>query len=735
VKPLKISHLSAGFVALVAIMAVTLASYMSHELEGIVGTIQAREQLAAQQEIDEALQAMDSEVQRTAKNLADWDETRQQLVFSEFYAYWRDNRVRDAGMVPDTVDVVALYDQSGRLLGGNLPNDPMPTQIAVTGLPAYHLMSGNPPDHGHEHAAYFRAVYADPGEQIVLGYLGLKLDLLGELARTRQFRFASPAGVDQADATPVFAKLGDLAKHIRYELKPNPSLQLIREIFQKEMLHLLIFVIAILSAATYLLHRVMVRPLLAISREIDALHTSLDKPGDQSLSHARMPVMELENVRRSFNNYRSRLAELHNSLEQSSRDFYDQAHHDALTGTYNRRAFEEDWRDSDMLDRWEECALLLFDCDHFKAINDTYGHAVGDEVIKAIAQCLESSLRTDDILYRLGGDEFATILPNTSRDRAKAVADRCLEQVLGHDFRQHGLTEPVSISIGVAFMDSHIEKLALSELQKRADLAMYAAKRPGSGKVIFYHEELGEVASLVASRSVSGVFQALQDPTLVEMHYQGIMRLPEAEKEYVEALARIRFEGHLLAPGDIFPIIQARRLDAEFDLAIIQAVQRDMDNGRLPAEMGVSINVSAPGIVHSKIVDALLALRQARMGRKIVIEITETALITQMSVASSHIQKLRDAGCLVALDDFGSGYSSLRYLSSMPVDLVKFDISMVRLLEHANPQQQITAEMARMVKNAGYRIVAEGIETQAMLEKVRQIGFDYAQGYYFGKPA
>jgi diguanylate cyclase (GGDEF)-like protein len=736
VKPFRISHLSVGFVALVGAMSVALALYMNHELEGISETISARERLAAGKEVREALQAMQAEAQHIAGSLAEWDETRQQLAFSEYYALWRDTRVKDSGMVPETVDRVSLYDKQGTILAPNPDNDPIPARLNLDRLPGYLLMSSDPPEHGHPHVAYFRPVYADPSGQVLLGFVGVKFDLMGELTRTRQFRYADITRIQAPKEGNHLTDLMHLVESIQYEVPKNPSLQLIHEVFKKELIHLLLFVIIILSIASFLLHRVMIRPLLAISREIDSLQGASSNLGSGLMAARNMPVLELENVRRSFNNYQSRLAELHSNLEQSSQDFYLQAHHDALSGAHNRRAFEEDWRDSEALERCDRCALVLFDCDHFKAINDTYGHAAGDEVIKALAICLEKSLRSGDRLYRLGGDEFATVLPDADREIAQAIAERCLEKVVAHDFKQYGLSEPVSISIGVAFAECGTHQMALGELQKRADLAMYAAKRPGSAKIVFYHDELGEVAALVANRSVSGVYQAIQDSTLIEMHYQAIMRLPETEKEYVEALARIRFEGHLLSPADIFSIVQARRLDAEFDLAIIETVQRDMQHGRLPVGQGVSINVSAPGIVHAKVVDALLALREAEPGRKIVIEITETALITQMEVASAHIRQLRTAGCLIALDDFGSGYSSLRYLSSMPVDLVKFDISMTRLLEHSDPQQAlITAEVAAMVKNAGYRIVAEGVETQAMLDRIKQIGFHYAQGYFFGKPS
>ena len=733
-KPLKISHLSVGFVALVAVMALALAVYMTHELNDIGESVQARERQAAAEEIREALLAMDQEAQRIASSLAEWDETRQQLAFDEYYELWRDHRVKSSGRLPATVHTVALYGKAGNILRPNLVDDPLPSRLPHDRLPIYLFMSGAAPDHGHQHLAYFRPVHADPSGKVLMGYVGIKFDLLDELVRTRKFRFADITSIHAPGKSTILASLDKLAQSIVFQVRSNPSLELIQEVFQKELINLLIFVIVILSIASYLLHRVMIRPLLAISREIDTLRGTSDRRGGKLMPEVRMPVVELENVRRSFNNYQNRLAELHSNLEQTSLDFYEQARHDALTGVYNRRAFEEDWHD--VCDESDRCALLLFDCDYFKTINDTYGHAVGDEVIKGIGYCLEKALRSGDRLYRLGGDEFATVLPDADDEVAQAIAERCQEHVQNHDFRQIGLAEPVSFSIGIALADHRVERLGLSEMQKRADLAMYAAKRPASRKIVFYHCGLDEVAALVANKLVSNVYQAIQEPNLIELHYQAIVRLPEMETEYVEALARIRIGDGLIFPGDIFPIVQARRLDAEFDLAVLRAVELDMSNGRLVAGQGVSINISAAGIVHSKVVDALFALRRSEQGRKIVIEITETALITQMAVASSHIQQLREAGFVVALDDFGSGYSSLRYLTTMPVDLVKFDISMIRLLEHENRREYfITGGIAALVKASGYKIVAEGIETREILEKAKNIGFDYAQGYLFDRPS
>jgi len=211
--------------------------------------------------------------------------------------------------------------------------------------------------------------------------------------------------------------------------------------------------------------------------------------------------------------------------------------------------------------------------------------------------------------------------------------------------------------------------------------------------------------------------------------------MPMQQKEYVEALTRIRDGNDLIRPDSIFPIVQARNLDAEFDLAVLRAVEMDMESGRLPAGQGVSINLSAPGIVNSKVIAASVELVRRHSGRKIVVEITETALISQMETATAHIRQLQDAGALVALDDFGSGYSSLRYLASMPVDIVKFDISMIRLLETGDSRQKlIVEEIAGMVRTAGYDMVAEGVETREQLDMVIGMGFTHVQGYYFGKP-
>lgn len=731
-KPQSISRLAGLFVLLVASFILLLGGYMWLEMERVSSEIRGREEQNAHSEVVEGLAEMQHRAKSMAQALALWDETRQQLSFTEYYSLWRDTRTRDAGMISDEVEAVALYDKHGHILAPARPDRPMLAQ-----LPNQVLQGGNfallRQENGRSHFSIFLPVHADPEHRILLGYIGIKSDFMAELRRARAYQFADLAHLRMDLSEGSSLNLEQAIDHLHFSTRQNPDLASFHDLFRAALIRLVIVILFLLLLAAWLLGRLLVRPLHALSEEID----NLREPGG-SLPHkpaqaSPLPILELENVRRSFNDYQARLSELHSDLEQNSRDFYDQARRDALTGAFNRRAFDEDWKTLGEDRRLGRVALLLFDCDHFKAINDTYGHQVGDLVIQNIANALHAALRANDRMYRLGGDEFATILRDADTQHAESVAERCIEHVLGQDFRQYGMSEPTTISIGIALSEG--DGMTLHELQKRADLAMYTAKRPGSRKLVFYSEDMGGMAALVGNKEISAVFQAIENPELIELHYQSVMRLPMAQKEYVEALTRIRFEGELIGPGAIFPIVQARNLDMEFDLAVLRALNRDLTLGRLPAGLGVSVNLSAPSVVNSKVVDALLELIRAHPERKIVAEITETALITQIEVASDNIRRLRDAGCLVALDDFGSGYSSLRYLTTMPVDLVKFDISMVRLLDSGERRQQLMMEdISNLVLTAGYQMVAEGVETRELLDMVIRLGFSHAQGYYFDKP-
>jgi diguanylate cyclase (GGDEF)-like protein len=449
-----------------------------------------------------------------------------------------------------------------------------------------------------------------------------------------------------------------------------------------------------------------------------------------------MRISELENIRRSLYDYQLQLRELHGSMEHQNREFHSQARQDALTGCHNRRAYEEDWERfrQELKTEPQGVAFLLFDCDRFKTINDTYGHAKGDRVLSIIADALVMALRANDRLYRLGGDEFATFLSRTTPAQANQIAQRCQSLLDAADFGNLGINEPVGISIGIAFCAA--DRLEhVNDLPKQADIAMYTAKQPGRARIALYGEDTERASqTLVASRETSALFQAMATPGMIEMHYQAIHGLPGRQVDYYEALARILYHGELIMPEAFLPVISSRRLETEFDLAVLHQVDADLSSSQLPPGVGISINLSAQSISRPEVVSHLLELSRHNARHPLMLEITETSLITQMVEVRTYLDLLRTVNFRIAMDDFGTGYSPLRYLVDLPVDVVKFDISLVNKLGQDNRAGQVVADFARMMSEVGYSLVAEGVETEAVLRKVESLGIAHAQGYLLGRP-
>ncbi|TCS70557.1 diguanylate cyclase (GGDEF)-like protein [Sulfuritortus calidifontis] len=726
-KAIKVHYFSIAYALIIAVVVAVLAALTSKEIADVADRVAQQEKILARQEMAAAIHSVANRIQSLSKNLALWDETKQQLMYTDYYQLWRDIRVKDAGILPKTIDTVALYGLDGRILAPSPAGTHLPKQLPKgKAMPVMTFSKDLEDGVAHYHLHAFFPIPSDPGGEKWLGYGGIQFDLVDELKAEHQFRYVDLSNISSNLPNGSQIDMATLADHLAFPVKPNQAFDQLSTIYEDSLLRLLALLLLILAAASWLIHRLIVSPIRSLAREINDLREN--RQNGRTPSATQIQVEELDNLRRAFYDYHARLSDLNRNLESSSQEFYDQARRDPLTGVFNRRAYDEDWRGLNIERKVERCALILFDCDHFKAINDTYGHQTGDNVIRAVATTLQQTLRSEDRLYRLGGDEFATILVDGEAANAKAIATRCRERVLLHDFRQYGIDEPVTISIGIAHSGPGA---TLGELQKQADIAMYAAKRPSSSKIEVYDEQLQESSPLLANKSISAIYQTIQDPFLMEMRYQPVVQLDSREPVYVEALSRIKLGGEIILPGDIFPVVQARRIDAEYDQAVIQAVQRDMEFGRVPMHLGISINVSAVGLLSNKVTDMLVMLKQVYPEYKIVVEITETALIEQIDQATRQIHKLREAGCLIALDDFGSGYSSLRYLASMPVDLVKFDITMMRLLEQGDDRQkQVVREVAHLVRSAGYKMVAEGIENQRMLDQAMSLGFDYAQGFF-----
>ena len=731
---ISIKHVAFAFITGLLVLVSLIGGFAAYQTRAVTRSLEEHGREAARAELAAAIQRLLSQTQEQAVNLAGWDETRQQLVMPEYYTHWRDQRVYESGMLPKHLARTGLYGQSGGLLAASEPKEDFPARLPA-GLQATATASWLANEAGSIALYHAFPVYGDEQRHTLLGHGLIRVDFMSALQDQKGFHFTDVAGIGVALAPGQTLAASGLLAHLRFGTRPDPDQLRFQGILSHTLLALfvLLVVASVLGLLAY--NRLLMQPLHRLSDDIDAMQQG--RFSDARARSQPLRITELENIRRSLYDYQLQLRELHGSLEHQNREFHSQARQDALTGCHNRRAYDEDWSHfrEDLKSAPQDAAFLLFDCDRFKTINDTYGHAKGDRVLTTIADALVMALRANDRLYRLGGDEFATFLSRTTPAQARQIAQRCQNLLGAASFKDLGINEPVGVSIGIAYCAAD-QSDQIDELPKQADIAMYTAKQPGRNRIALYGEDTDRAAqTLVASRETSALFQALASPGLIELHYQPIHALPGRRVAYYEALARIRHEGELIMPGAFLPVVSGRRLETEFDLAVLQQVDADLSSQRLPPGEGVSINLSAQSISHPEIVSQLLELSRHNARHPLMLEITETSLITQMVEVRTYLDLLRSLNYRIAMDDFGTGYSPLRYLVDLPVDVVKFDISLVNTLGQDDRAGRVVVDFVHMMNDAGYALVAEGVETEDTLRRVEHLGFAHVQGYLLGRPA
>lgn len=726
--PLPISSYLIVFFSLATLLYALIGGWMLHQSSEITRLANEGREQAASQELAQALQRVDSEVVSIANRLGTWEEIYQQLGDATFYEYWRSNRALLAGYTPDYVVALELYDKDGTILqpspAGAMPDDGLShTTIRI--------------EQGRPYIYNFSRVSRMGDAPSVIGHIGIKVDFHKALLNLNRFIYVNTDTIHYPPVSQPMTSLNKLLEHTRFQALPIVETEQLVILMHDTLQHSAIISLLLLTLAYFSTNFLLHAPLRNLSAYIDTLRRGHADGRVMPTGHS-FCVREFEVLRNSVVSYQLELEQMHSSLDQKNRELWKLAHHDALTGIANRRAYEEDWQKLQQLIRGQriELSVLLIDCDHFKAINDSYGHDVGDRVLKAVADILARALREGDQLYRLGGDEFAVHLLNADINQAAQLATRCLQRLEHHDFKQLGIREPVRFSIGLASANGD-DQSTIGKLHKHADIAMYQAKRPGSCKIVHYSPAMAVAAdSITSNRFISAIYRAIESGEGFELHYQPVISLQREYQGFHEVLLRLRDKEGLIMPLNIFPIINAEGLAVELDFAIIRHLATRLQaEGEAPGR--ISLNIDGDTLMHHDFMTQIAALKPylQRHPHGIVLEITETALISELQEAGRRLQQLRQLGYTIALDDFGSGYSSLRYLASMPVDIIKFDINLIRDLEGDTPQAEITADMARMIRRTGYQLVAEGIESEGLLEKVQALGFSHVQGFLFGRPA
>lgn len=413
------------------------------------------------------------------------------------------------------------------------------------------------------------------------------------------------------------------------------------------------------------------------------------------------------------------------------------AQRDPLTGLYNRHRFQEQLEQSIINAQRNNArfALFYFDLDEFKYINDTFGHSAGDSVLIRIANEVQALVRGGETLARLGGDEFALLTALQQNNEISALASRIVSAVSSLPFRFRGRHLRMTTSLGVAVFPDH--GLDTEDLVARADAAMYQAKSQGKNTWAIYDADRDTSQAMVERLSWNQRIVQAMEKDLLELHYQGIYHTTNSSISHLEALVRMRDPlnpEQLYMPGQFIPIAEKSGTIVDLDRWVIKRVVRTLSE--LPHLPAIAVNVSGRTFDDPALPQYIRSLlREYELDpQRLIIELTETAAVTDMQDAQAFIEAMHRAGCRVALDDFGSGFSTFTYLKHLGVEILKIDGQFISDLPNNAENQAFVKAMVGVARGLHKICIAEFVEDAATLEMIRDIGVDLAQGYYLDRP-
>ena len=407
------------------------------------------------------------------------------------------------------------------------------------------------------------------------------------------------------------------------------------------------------------------------------------------------------------------------------------ARHDMLTGLVNRVQLHERLRHAlDCENEGERTALLFLDLDHFKEVNDTLGHRVGDSLLKVVAQRLRGCVRKSDTVARVGGDEFVVMLGTDDPDIEPAGLVTRLIEAVADPYEIDGHKCLIGASVGIAISNGESDSDALLA---QADLALYRSKGDGRGTFRFFEEEMNRSAR--CRREMERDLRAALANGEFQLHYQPLVNLETNEIAGCEALLRWHHrERGLVSPLEFIPIAEESGLILPIGEWVLR--QACADAATWPDHVKVAVNLSPIQFRSRALVQTVFnAIATAAISPdRLELEITESALLSDSDETLAALQKLNSIGVRIAMDDFGTGYSSLRYLRSFPFDKIKIDKSFISGLFDGESSIAIVRAITGLGHALGISITAEGVETQEQLDVVRLEGCTEMQGYLFSKP-
>jgi diguanylate cyclase (GGDEF)-like protein len=448
---------------------------------------------------------------------------------------------------------------------------------------------------------------------------------------------------------------------------------------------------------------------------------------------------ELGQLGQHLNTVRARIQELFEELEAKNKQLSKMAMYDHLTGLPNRTLFRELFQHEAAAARRSHggCALLFIDLDRFKAVNDTMGHAAGDELLLGVSQRLTATLRESDIVCRVSGDEFLVLLTQAgSWEQVSVTAERLLRAIQTPMLLTRAAgTAQVSASIGIALFPGDAEDF--EALARCADLAMYKSKDMGKGRYSFYQPDL-DTAFRSRLELERELLQAIANHELL-LHYQPVFDMRSGRLVGCEALVRwMHPQRGLLMPGTFIQTAEETGLIRELGLWTLDAACAQLASwkaaGLHPGR--IAINVSALQFRDQRLPQVLQTALQTYdiQPGELELELTESTLMSDTEAAQATVASLRELGVALAIDDFGTGYSSLSYIKRLRPDKLKIDRSFVKDLPHDADDRALTEAIVSIAQALSITVVAEGVETPEQRDYLLGLGCSLQQGYLLGRP-
>ena len=429
------------------------------------------------------------------------------------------------------------------------------------------------------------------------------------------------------------------------------------------------------------------------------------------------------------------------ALSDENKTLAYQANHDGLTKLVNRREFERrlDFSISTAAPGETTHSLCYLDLDRFKLVNDSAGHAAGDQLLIEVASLLRSIVRKRDTVARLGGDEFALLLDGCPINHAEKIAAEALRAIDELVFEWEGTAYSIGVSVGVVGFPGDQDDVA--SVMQLADSACYIAKNNGRNCV-----HVARTQDLLCSKrgleisQYAKIQEALEQDRFV-LEFQAVLPLRRTanRRRQFEVLLRLQgADGRLELPGDFLPAAERYGITAEIDRWVIRMLLEELTriDSRVPGEAMFSVNLSAQSVLEGGFVDDVLALlRETQVApERVCFEIAEKLAMANLSRTAEFISELRDCGCHIALDDFGRGMSSYAYLKDLPVDFLKIDrdlVSRVTTEPFACAMVKSISEIARVL---GKKTIGKYVESEAVLDRLRDLHVDFAQGFLIARP-